>query len=311
MDNEREKLLEVKELVNQKKYDEALALLHTMPDNPTAQKWQAQVEKLITRERPSSAPDVVQVQLHQAQELIARQRHAEARALLMTIQDDPQAQELIAQLDELDRPQLAFDAPTEADFRPSREPEQDIRREFSTQPEARKMPPVDLAEARQQAQAALVKIGMDYQIAVKALAVAAASGAVAGLLDSIIGLPGSDLVFAFGWIVAALNGPTYAIWRGKIDRAGVIASAVVGLVAMLLWFIVIKLLTGDVDWMEDEANAYNIFKAWRNEYMNLLKVPLAGALIGLLSLGWYALLPRVPDQIQNLRLPEGLGRKKQ
>jgi hypothetical protein len=45
MNNDAEKLQQAKELVSQKRYDEARVILETMPDNPTAQKWLGQLDK--------------------------------------------------------------------------------------------------------------------------------------------------------------------------------------------------------------------------------------------------------------------------
>lgn len=257
MAEEREKLLEVKELVSQRKFEEALAILRTMPDNPTAQKWQAQVEDAMARQ-------------NQPGEREAPKPAARASA----------------------------DTPTEADFRGSRQPENAIRAEVAGSDDDG---PVDMDKVREQAGAALDALGVDRLVALKALAVAAVAGLLAALLDAILGLPAGTLVFAFGWIVAALNGPAYAIWRGKTDRAAWVMAAVAGLVAYLVWFIVMEILTGEPNWREDEINAYNVFKSWRNEYMNILKVMLTGAIVGLLGLAWHALLPLVPSNLSELQ----------
>jgi len=45
MNDERERLLQAKELVGEKRFDEARAILRTMPHNPTAQKWLDQLDR--------------------------------------------------------------------------------------------------------------------------------------------------------------------------------------------------------------------------------------------------------------------------
>lgn len=230
MENERETLVRVRELIGQKKYTEARALLEAMPDNPTAQEWLAKLDDLVAKEAASpSSP---------------------AR----TGSSSPLSQ-------------------------------------------------IDMDQVSEKVQAALLRIEMDPIIAVKVLIVAAASGVLAGLLDAILGLPGGVLMFSFGWLVAALNGPAYAIWRGRIDKASVIASAVVGIVALLLWYIVVEIIVGEPDF---EDSPYFFFQGIREEYMNLIDVFLTGAVVGLLSLGWYALLPLIPNRIEDLP-----GRKKE
>ncbi|NDJ74706.1 MAG: hypothetical protein GYB65_00490, partial [Chloroflexi bacterium] len=103
MATEREQLVEARELIAQKKYDQARAILEGLPGNSTAQEWLAKLEAARSKQDP--ARDT----LVQARELVKQQRYDEARALLNTVSDHPKAQEWLAQID-----QLAPSAPTSA-----------------------------------------------------------------------------------------------------------------------------------------------------------------------------------------------------
>jgi hypothetical protein len=139
------------------------------------------------------------------------------------------------------------------------------------------------AGAAKQAQAMLEQAGIDMEIAAKVLILAVLSGIVAAFLDEILGLPSNALRFAFGWMIAALNGPTYLIFKGgKPNLAGVIMSAVAGLIALMFWFIIMEIIGGDYGL----SFGMNIFKVW-----------LTGLIVGLIGFGWVAMLGYLPKEV--------------
>lgn len=143
------------------------------------------------------------------------------------------------------------------------------------------------------AQTTLAPLGIDFTIAIKVLIIAVVSGLLAALLDQIVGLPTGALAFSFSWFVAALNGPTYAFFKGKDDLAGVVMAAVAGLVTLFFWFIMLKILVGSNPKIES-LSAHNLLVYWFDHYLNILKAMLSGILVGLLSYGWFAGLRRLP-----------------
>jgi hypothetical protein len=123
-------------------------------------------------------------------------------------------------------------------------------------------------------------LNIEREIAVKTLILAAASGIVAALVDRVIQLPTQTLLFAFSEFIVALNGPTYAQFKGKDTLAGAIMSAVNGLVTLVLWWISAKIVgTAKI------ANPA--------DYYNLIELFLEGALVGLIGFGWFALVHRL------------------
>jgi hypothetical protein len=144
-----------------------------------------------------------------------------------------------------------------------------------------------------QAQAAMDRLGLDLNLAIKVLIIAVVSGLLGGLLDVIISLPVGVLAFAFGWFLAALNGASYAFYRGREDLGGIVMAALAGLVTALLWFIIVSLIGDDLkDLTEPNQHAYLV--DWFEE-LNILKALIGGVLVGLLGFGWFALLRRLPN----------------
>ena len=82
-------------------------------------------------------------------------------------------------------------------------------------------------------------------------------GLAAAVLDEVLGLPTEALRLTFGWMIAALNGANYAFFKRHDDRAGLLMSAVAGLVAFVVWFIVMKIIGGDFGL----SYCLNVFKA--------------------------------------------------
>jgi hypothetical protein len=147
--------------------------------------------------------------------------------------------------------------------------------------------------ALDQAQDMLKGAGIDIDTAIKALILAAVSGLVAALLDAVIGLPTGALAFAFGWFVAALNGPSYAFFTESYKLDGLIMSAVSGLVTLLVWFIVASIVLGDP---EASASGHNLYKYFVDD-LNILKAMIGGLIVGMLGFGWFALLRRLPEKL--------------
>lgn len=95
-------------LIVAKRYGEARAILKTMPDDPTAQKWLAKLDEISPEPSQSAQPpsDAISrppanAKLEAARELIVEKRYAEARTLLKLIPDDPTAQEWLRRLAEI------------------------------------------------------------------------------------------------------------------------------------------------------------------------------------------------------------------
>jgi len=141
-------------------------------------------------------------------------------------------------------------------------------------------------------QGILDQLGIELNLAVKVLIVAAVSAILAVLLDEIIGLPSSALVFSFSWMIAALNGPTYAFFKGKDDLPGVIMAGVAGLVTLFVWFIVMKVIGGDVKDIKSFEH-HDLLTIWFDD-INILKAMITGIIVGLIGFGWFAGLRRLP-----------------
>jgi hypothetical protein len=141
-------------------------------------------------------------------------------------------------------------------------------------------------------QGVLDQLGIELNLAIKVLIVAAVSGILAVLLDEILGLPSGALVFSFSWFIAVLNGPTYAFFKGKDDVPGVIMAGVAGLVTLFVWFIVMKIIGGDVKDIKTFAH-HDLLTIWFDD-INILKAMLTGIIVGLIGFGWFAGLRRLP-----------------
>jgi len=138
------------------------------------------------------------------------------------------------------------------------------------------------ASAMRQVEDVVDQLGIDLNLGIKVLIVAAVSGLVAAVLDEVLGLPTGSLRFTFGWMIAALNGATYAFFKNHDDRAGLIMSAVAGLVAFLLWYIVTEIIGGDFG------------LSWG---LNVFKAIVTGIIVGLIGFGWFALMRRLPEKL--------------
>jgi hypothetical protein len=155
----------------------------------------------------------------------------------------------------------------------------------------------------QQAQNFVKQLGIDTDIAIKVLILAVASGVLSAVLDRVLGLPVGGLAFTFGWIIVALNGASYSVFKEGTDLGGLVMAIVSGLATALLWFVVAKLISEDIkefnksvaDMAENSPQRY-AFVFWLNE-LNILKVMLAGIIGGLLGFGWLALLRRLPKKL--------------
>ncbi len=149
----------------------------------------------------------------------------------------------------------------------------------------------------EQAQSYMKQIGINIDLAIKVLIIAAVSGVLAALLDRIVGLPVGGLAFTFGWIIAALNGATYAYYSGNHNLSGLIMAAVSGVVTLLLWYVVMEIIGRDPrDFKIDDYDSQVFaFSAWFDQ-LNVLKVILTGIIVGMLGFGWFALLRRLPEK---------------
>lgn len=167
--------------------------------------------------------------------------------------------------------------------------------QFSPPPSSgRQMPQIDLGNVQDMARQTLDRIGIDLNIAIKVLIVAVVSGILAGLLDVILGVPNDVLAFTFGWIIVALNGPTYAFFKGKDDLAGLVMSAISGMLVYMIWFLVAEII-GDDKLSTSDSSTRIGFQFWFNQ-LTIFKVAFAGILVGMLSFGWYAGLRRLPQK---------------
>lgn len=151
-----------------------------------------------------------------------------------------------------------------------------------------------MQDVQKRAQDVLAQLGIDTPIAIIVLVLALASGLIAAILDRILELPADSLPVLLGGFIAVINGPTYAFLKKKDDRAGAIMAVVAGIVALLIWWIVTKII-GDQDMGYNFT--YNPADAW-----NFGEVLLDGLLLGLLGYGWFVLLKRLPSMIGSKRV---------
>jgi tetratricopeptide (TPR) repeat protein len=291
-----ELLKQAQEAIREKDYDEAIAILRQIPDNPTAQEWLAKL----------TAATEAKDQLVEAQALIKAQRYDEARVLLEEMGDNPKAQEWLAQLDRLapeetgapTPPRTAATptpapaagrtrAPDVSPLRPDPEPESQFNRERLQ---------AQMGDVSKQAQEALVGMGVDLNVGLLVVILAAVSAILAALLDAILGLPGGLLDFAFGWIVVALNAPTYAIIKKQAKLDGLLVAGFIGLFTALIWYIVASIITGDPDYQSDGATRW-LFKFWLDD-LGIIDALITGIVIGLVSFGWVFLLYFLPDKVR-------------
>jgi len=144
----------------------------------------------------------------------------------------------------------------------------------------------------EQAQGYLKQLGINTDLAIKVLIIAVVSGVLAALLDRILGLPVGGLAFTFGWIIAALNGATYAFYSGSYTLSGLIMAALSGVVALIPWYLLTELI-GREEF--DEYSQALAYAGWFSE-LNILKVILTGIIVGMLGFGWFAMLRRLPEK---------------
>ena len=85
-----------------------------------------------------------------------------------------------------------------------------------------------------------------------------------------------------GWMIAALNGANYAFFKRHDDRAGLLMSAVAGLVAFVMWFIVMEIIGGDF------GLSYGL---------NVFKAIVTGIIAGIIGFGWFAIMRKLPDKL--------------
>jgi hypothetical protein len=93
------KLKKAKALIQQKRYDDARAILLTISNNPTAKSWLNKLEK-----RGASPPDDSSQRLQKARKYIQAENFDAARQILMPIASNPTAQRWLQKIDEMDDP---------------------------------------------------------------------------------------------------------------------------------------------------------------------------------------------------------------
>jgi hypothetical protein len=137
-----------------------------------------------------------------------------------------------------------------------------------------------------QARSMLDQLGIDTDTGIKTLLLAVVFGVIGAILDRLFKLPTGTLFMSFGMWAAVLNGFTYAALRGRESIAAVVMAACNGFVALLLWWIVTKLI-GDRhigSYTYNPADGYNI-----------LKMLVTGVIAGLLGLCWFMAVEQVRD----------------
>ena len=137
-----------------------------------------------------------------------------------------------------------------------------------------------------QAKDMLDQLGIDTDTGLKTLLLAVAFGIIGAILDKLFEFPTGSLYMVFGIWAAVLNGFTYAFFRGRESIAALVMAAVNGFVALLLWWIVTKLV-GD---RHVGSYTYNPTDGY-----NILEVLVTGVIAGLLGLGWFMGLERLRD----------------
>ncbi len=296
MNDERERLQQVKTLMDQRQYEAAREILQTMSDNPTAHKWLVQVEAAIARQNaPMPSEDEIARRMKAARDLIQAGDYAEARAMLLPIEKAPAAQEWLEKLDKRlaaaksESEPVGANAAGGADTRAAlagmnRNPAggEHNSRGFSL--------PAALGPVAN----IMRTLGIDPQEAGTALGLAIIAGLVAALLEGLLGIPGPYLIFALGAGIAMLTGPSYAMMRQRVDRGAIVMAILAGALTLLAWYLLSLLTAGEPDYMDRSVTDRDYYAAWFDEMANVPKSLLSGALLGLIGLGWYALLPRVP-----------------
>ena len=167
--------------------------------------------------------------------------------------------------------------------------------------------------AQAQAQRVLDQLGIETGLGLQVIIVALVSGIIAALIDRILDLPTDALVFMFGvGLIAALNGPLYYLLKGnKESLAATVMAAVSGFLALLAWWIVIKLIAGEEtfgyvsieQWLKAfEKAAFSdediTLRSNTADQLNLLEVLISGVVVGLLSYGWFVLAHRLPKLLR-------------
>lgn len=99
MSDEATQLKLAQDLVKDGEYEQARAILSTLPDNPTAQKWLAQLDERYPNQKSAQEENA----LRQAQELIDQEQYAEASALLRTISHNETAQKWLSRIENLEK----------------------------------------------------------------------------------------------------------------------------------------------------------------------------------------------------------------
>jgi len=152
--------------------------------------------------------------------------------------------------------------------------------------------------AQAQAQRALDQLGIETGLGLQVIIVALVSGVIAALIDRILDLPTDALVFMFGvGLIAALNGPLYYLLKGnKESLAATVMAAVSGFLALLAWWIVIKLIAGEK--IFGYRSIDELFSSNTADQLNLLEVLISGVVVGLLSYGWFVLAHRLPKLLR-------------
>jgi hypothetical protein len=150
-------------------------------------------------------------------------------------------------------------------------------------------PPNDQMQAALgQAKDILDQLGIDIDTGLKTLLLAVAFGIVGAILDRLFKLPTGTLFISFGIWAAVLNGSTYASFRGRESIAALVMAAVNGFVALLLWWIVTKII-GD----RTMTTAGFKFKTNPADGYNILKMLVTGVIAGLLGLCWFMAVERL------------------
>jgi hypothetical protein len=272
MATEKEQLVKARELIGQKRYDDARAILRALPDNPTAQEWLVKLERAV----PPSDP--TEVKLKQARELVKEQRYNEARALLHELGDHPKARKWLAELDQK--------APAQG--RPAGGPDAMRQQVLQAEEQAKfsHRARVQLDNVTQRMGQLMQRADVDEASAALVVGLAVISGILAAVLDGILQLPGDTMAFTFGWLIAAFNGMSYPIIVKRIDRAGLLLSLILGLLTMFFWFIPAVIITGDPELADTSAR--NFYKYWIDEHVNVFKALYTGLFAGLIGFGWYA-----------------------
>lgn len=309
MNDEQARLEQAKTLIEQKQYAAAREILQSMSTNPTAHKWLVQVEAALARQNaPLPSEEEIAQRMKAARDLIQAGEFAEARNMLRPIENAPAAQEWIERLDQRleakaeSTAATAADAAAEAAAKVKAKADAEARAKADAAARSQLLKannkPSRLETAGPAALGSVVKAmsgqGIDPRLGGTALGLAAVAGLLAALLDGVLGMPGSFMPFALGWGVALLVGPAYAIMRQRVDRGAWIMALAAGAVALLFWFILSQITAGEANAADGDFTARDIHAYWFEEEVTLPKALWSGAILGLLGLGWYALLPRVP-----------------